>query len=244
MTSLRDELQDVQDKVDLYLSVNRFDAAEKLLHATLSDYGSLANIHNLLGVTYHRQSRFIDAIREFTKALKANPQFSEAALNLAATYCDLSRYDDAREVYATVTAQVSSRKKVPDLVLGRLANQHAQNGRLYEECTMYADAIQEYRKALTLFSRMPDVQLALAKLYYRSGQIERAQKEFEELIVSGANSPEARTWLSILNYKLGKKGQARKLWEQAQAITPNDPAAKAYARLSRDWPVDADPVFG
>jgi len=243
MTSLRDELQSVQEKVDLYLSVNRYDAAEKLLHATLSDYGSLANIHNLLGVTFHRQSRFIDAIREFTKALKANPQYSEAALNLAATYCDLSRYDDAKEVYSTVAAQVSTRKKVPDLVLGRLANQHSQNGRLYEECGMVADAIQEYRKALTLFARMPDVQLALAKLYFRSGQIERAQKEFEELIATGVNSPEARTWLGILHYKLGKKGKARKYWEQAQAIMPNDSAAKAYARLSRDWPLESDPAF-
>jgi tetratricopeptide (TPR) repeat protein len=91
---------------------------------------------------------------------------------------------------------------------------------------------------------MPDVQFSLAKLYYRSGQIDRAQKEFEDLIASGVNSPEARTWLGILNYKLGKKGQARKLWEQAQSITPNDPAAKAYARLSRDWPVESDPAFG
>lgn len=244
MTSLRDELHSVHEKVQLYLSVNRFDAAEKLLHATLMDYGSLANIHNLLGVTFHKQSRFVDAIREFSKALKANPQYTEAALNLAATYCDLSRYEEAREVYTTVASQITARKRVPDLVLGRLANQHAQNGRLYEESGMYSDAIQEYRKALSLFSRMPDVQLALAKLYFRVGQLDRAQKEYEELIAAGVNTPEARTWLGILNYKLGNKGKARRFWEQAQAITPSDPAAKAYARLSRDWPVDSDPLLG
>ena len=124
----RHELGEIFSKVDLYLNVNRFDAAEKLLKSTLSDYGPLANVHNLLGVTYHKQSKFPDAIIEFNSALKTNPEFVEAALNLAATLCDLSRYDDARNVFVRLKALVDPKKKQPNLVLGRLADRHAKNG--------------------------------------------------------------------------------------------------------------------
>jgi len=235
MASLRGELAEIQKKVGLYLSVGRFDAAEKLLKAAIADYGSIANVHNLLGVTYHKQSKFADALMEFSKAIKANPQFVEAALNLSATYCDLSRYDEAREVFSTIVSQINPRKRLPDLVLGRLANQHARNGALYEQSAMFADAIQEYRRALALFPRMPDVQIALGKLYYRAGQAERAQREFEELVRSGNDVPEANTWLGIVYYKLGRREDARRQWEKAQSLVPSDPAAKAYMKLSENW---------
>ena len=235
MSQLRTELAEIQKKVGLYLSVGRFDAAEKLLRATLADYGSLANIHNLLGVTFHKQSKFSDALKEFTKAIKANPQFVEAALNLSATYCDLSRYDEAREVFSGVVSQINPRKRLPDLVLGRLANQHARNGALYEQSGMLADAIQEYRRALALFPKMPDVQIALGKLYFRSGQTEKAQREFEDLIRGSTEIPEANTWLGIIYYKLGRREDARRQWEKAQAVQPSNPAAKAYMKLARDW---------
>jgi tetratricopeptide (TPR) repeat protein len=231
----RAELAEIKKKVDLYLSVGRFEAAEKLLKATLNDYGPLANIHNLFGVTYHRQSKFPDAIKEFQKALLANPEFIEAALNLAATLCDLSHYDEAREVFAKISSQVDPRKRQPTLVLGRLANQHASNGYAYEESGMLSDAIQEYRKALALFERMPDVKMSLAKLYVRVGQNEKARVEFEEIIKLNPNHTEAHTWLGILYYKLSRRDEAKFHWEKAQQGNPNDLSSRAYLRLSREW---------
>jgi tetratricopeptide (TPR) repeat protein len=231
----RAELNEVRKKVHLYFSVNRFDAAEKLLKASLADFGPLANLHNMLGVTYHKQSRFPEALREFNKALTSNPEFIEAALNLAATLCDLSRYDEAREVFERLAEHVGPRRKQPALVLGRLANQHATNGAAYEESGMHAEAIQEYRKALSLFDRMPDVRLALGKLYVRVGQADKAKAEFEEMIRQDPDQPAAHTWLGILLYKQGRREQARKHWEKAQQVDPNDLATRAYLKLAREW---------
>jgi tetratricopeptide (TPR) repeat protein len=231
----RAELAEIKKKVELYLSVGRFEAAEKLLKATLTDYGPLANIHNQLGVTYHKQSKFPEAIKEFQKALAANPEFIEAGLNLAATLCDLSHYDEARAVFAKLAGQVDPRKRQPNLVLGRLANQHVSNGHAYAESAMLNDAIQEYKKALSLFERMPDVKMALAKLYVRVGQHERARLEFEELIKMSPSHTEAHTWLGILYYKLGRREEARFHWEKAQQVNPNDLSSRAYLRISREW---------
>jgi tetratricopeptide (TPR) repeat protein len=234
----RADLIDVKKKVELYLSVSRFDAAEKLLKATLTDYGPLANLHNLLGLTYHRQSRFPEAIREFNRALAANPDFLEAALNLSATLCDLSRYDEARAVFAKLQQQVNPKKRQPGLVLGRLANQHVVSGQAYEESGMFGDAIQEYKKALALYERMPDVKLALAKLYVRVGQHDKAKLEFEDLVKTAPERPEAHTWLGILYYKLGRRDLAKRHWEKAQQADPNDLSARAYLKLSREWPAE------
>lgn len=244
MKPTRAEIAEIRKKVNLYLSVGRFDAAEKLLKATLTDYGPLANVHNLLGVAYHKQSKFALALKEFNRALIANPDFVEAALNLAATLCDLSRYDEAREVFAKLQAQVNPKKRQPGLVLGRLANQHATNGAAYEESGMLGDAIQEYRKALALFDRMPDVKMALAKLYVRSGQNDKARQEFEEIVKQSPDVPEAHTWLGILYYKLGRKDLAKRHWEKAQQVDPNDLSSRAYLKLARDWSAEPPTAAG
>jgi Flp pilus assembly protein TadD len=100
---------------------------------------------------------------------------------------------------------------------------------------MLPDAIQEYRRALALFPKMPDVQIALGKLYLRSGQTDKAQREFEDLTRGSTEIPEANTWLGIVYYKLGRREDARRQWEKAQTVQPSNPAAKAYMKLARDW---------
>ena len=229
----RHDLSELKKKVELYFSVQRFDAAEKLLRATLADFGPLANVHNYLGVTYHRQSRFQDAVREFRRALAINPEFIEAALNLTITLADISLYDDAQATFKQAASQASSKQRQPPLVLGRLANRHVATGEAYEECGMLNDAIQEYRKALGLYDRMPDVKLALGRLYLRLGQPERAKHEFEALVKLSPGQAEAHNWLGILNYQLGRQDQAERHWERAQESSPNDLVARAYLKIAR-----------
>ena len=236
----RAELSEIRKKVDLYLSVHRYDAAEKLLRATLADHGPLANIHNLLGVTFHQQSKFVEALKEFHKALSLNGEYVEAALNLAATLCDLSRYEEAQAIFAKLDQQVGGKKKQPGLVLGRLANHHAQSGQSYEESGMLSEAILEYRKALSLFERMPDVKLALVKLYVRTGQTDKAKQECEEIVKICPDLASGHTWLGILYYKLGRRELARKHWEKAQQLSPDDLASRAYLKLARAWPPGDD----
>ena len=239
MDPVRNELGEIKQKVELYLSLHRFDAAEKLLKSAISDFGSLASLHNLLGVSFHKQGRFADALKEFKKAVAANPDFLEGGLNLVATLCDLSHYDEARSLYAELVGRLNPRRQQPNLVLGRIANQHAENGRSYEESGMYHDAIQEYRKALSLFDKMPDVRLALAKLYLKLGQADRAKEEAEELVRTDPNFVEGHVFLGILYAKLGRKDLAKRHWETARTDDPKHPTVLAYLRLAADWPIEA-----
>jgi len=149
-----------------------------------------------------------------------------------ATLCDLSRYEEARDVFAKMQALIHQHSKQPDLVMGRLANQHAESGYLYEDSSMFADAIQEYRRALSLYSAMPDVQLRLAKLLIKTGQLEKARSELEDIVAKEPSLTDARNYLGLLYYKLGRLDLAKAQWENSQKSLPNDLTSKAYLAIS------------
>jgi tetratricopeptide (TPR) repeat protein len=232
----RQEIAETQKNAQLYLRLGRFDAAEKLLKATLSELGSVSNVHNLLGLTYYKQSKFAEAIVEFNRALSANPEFVEAGLNLAATLCDVSRYEDAAAIFAQLQARITHRKKLPPLILGRIANLHVESGRAYEDCSMYSDAVQEYRRALSLFDRMSDVRLRLSRLYVKLGQMDKAHRELEQLIKLDPENSEAHTLLGLIYFKLQKLDFAKVHWREAQKIDPFDSASRGLLALVGESP--------
>jgi tetratricopeptide (TPR) repeat protein len=229
----RIELNEIKKKVDLYLSLHRFDAAEKLLKAAVSDHGPLANLCNMSGVTLHKQGQFPEAIKEFRRALDRNPDFVEAGLNLVATLCDLSQYEEARNLYSTLIKRVNTRRGLPNLVLGRIANLHAENGRAYEESGLLQDAIQEYRRALSLREDMVDVRLNLARAFLRVGQNEKSKQELEELVRLKQDSAEGHLWLGIVYAKLGDFDRAKSHWETARQLNPRNVSAGAFLKIAQ-----------
>lgn len=227
----RQEVMETQKTAQLYLRLGRYDAAEKLLKATLSELGPVANVHNLLGLTYHKQSKFAEAIVEFNRGLVANPDFVEAGLNLAATLCEVSRYEDAAAIFAQLQSRITHRKRMPPLILGRIANLHVESGRAYEDCGMYTDAVQEYRRAISLFDRMSDVRLRLAKLYMKLGQNDKAHRELEQLIKLDPQNSESHTLLGLVFYMMQKLDFARVHWQEAQKLDPFDSAARGFLAI-------------
>lgn len=230
MSNLRSELASVQQKVTLYINVGRFDAAEKLIKATIAKNGSLANLHNLLGVCYQKQSRFAEAIREFKKALKINSNFTEASLNLAVVLCDVGQYVEGKSAFEAALTHVKPGQKVPDLILGRIANTHASAGKSYEQAAMLQEAIAEYKKALTIYPKMPDVRMDLGRLYLKTGNTDKALQEFTEILDGEPQHHQGLVWAGIAKFKTGNVDDARQLWRQAQRISPADPAARALIK--------------
>lgn len=232
----RSELEAIKEKVELFLQVHRYEAAEKLLKSTLAAHGPLANLHNLLGLTYHKQSRFIDAIEQFEIAKKENPNFTEATLNLTATLCDLSRYEEARDIYSSLHTPSATNQRQPKMVLGRIANMHATLAQTYEDCNMLPEAIQEYTKALTLYHDMPDILLQSAKLLIKAGHLPKAQARLEELVKNDPTHNDARTLLGLVYYKEGRLDLARDQWAIAQQSNPNHASSRSFLQAAQGLP--------
>lgn len=227
----RNDMNEIKQKVYFYLEVHRFEAAEKLLKTNLVALGPLANLHNLLGVTYHKQSRFPEAIEQFQLALKSNPAFIEAGLNLTITLCDLSHYEQASAAFKSISRYNDERKKIPQLLVGRLADQHAQNGHSYLAANLFEEAIEEYEKALTLYQPMLDVQLQLVRAYLKSNYLEKARKELEGILRIAPDMCEALILLGLVYYRMERADMAKKSWLSAYDKHPHDIFARSYAQL-------------
>ena len=233
MATLRDRLRNIEEKVELYLNIKRFDAAEKLLKTSLHDYGELANLYNLLGTTYQRQSKFEDAISCFKQAAKLNPRFIEATLNLALSYCDLGMYPEANRAYQSAKKEVddSDKPQLSSLLAGRIANLHNQTAKAYEDADLYEQAASEYKKALSIFPSMPEIYLKLAQIYYyelSDAEISRQfLRNYEKRFPA---SVELHAFLGLIAYEEGHLEQAKAHWYKATQIDPKHPLPRSYLR--------------
>ncbi|MBF0440492.1 MAG: tetratricopeptide repeat protein [Oligoflexales bacterium] len=231
MKHLRSKIREIHEKIRLYQNVGRFDSAEKLAKSSLKDFGPLANVIHLLGITYHKQSRFPEAIFQFKSAIHINSEFIESSLCLAVTLCDLGQYEEGLEIFEKTIKQKLSEKRIPSLILGRLANLHAKTGKAYEEIGLFAEAISEYNRSLILLPRMSDVRLALAKLYIKTDQLAKATKELREILNLTDTISETRTLLGMILYKSGQKNEAQNQWIKALQMNPDDLTARIYSRM-------------
>src|SRR5262245_48397975 len=103
-----------------------YDAAEQVLSEIVKEHRGFADVFNMLGVIRHDRGRLEEAREAFENALRLNPGYTEAALNLSVTYNDLGLYRQAREVYVRVIQRTRAAPRSLDpFVKGKLANMHA-----------------------------------------------------------------------------------------------------------------------
>lgn len=226
--------EELRAKVRLYLEVSRFDIAEKLVRQSIEDEGDLAHLHHLLGLVFHKQSRFPEALQCFRTAVRINPSYIEASLNLVVTLCDLSQYEDALRIFQDLKQHNDFQLQVPRLVLGRIASLHTQSGHGYSEAGMMPEAIQEYRKAITIFPRLTEARLSLARLYMRSKEPHKAKKELDDILKLQPTEPEAHVLLGLVHESLGERSLAKDSWTRARQSAPGHPAAKILLDLTRN----------
>src|SRR5262245_3858324 len=111
-----------------------YEKAEQMLRLVLDEEDRFADVHDMLGVIAHSRGNFIQAERHFERALQINPNYTEAALNLAVTYNDRGKYEKAREVYARIKGSPTGNANTLDpFARGKLANMHADLGQAYAD---------------------------------------------------------------------------------------------------------------
>lgn len=219
-------------KVKVYLEAHRFDAAEKLVKSGLDDTDDAAHLWHLLGLVYHKQSKFVDAVSAFRQAIKINPTFIEASLNLAVTLCDLSHYDEAFRIFEELKRQNDFKRQLPRLVLGRISNLHVKAAQCYDEVGMFAEAVQEYRRALTLFPQLTAARIALARLYLKANEAQKAKSEIEESLRQTGEDADALALLGMIEHSLGNLTGAQDAWTRAQRLSPEDPSSGILLNIS------------
>jgi tetratricopeptide (TPR) repeat protein len=147
----------------------------------------------------------------FEQALQVNPNYTEAALNLAVTYNDLGKYDQAREVYARAIA--NTRKEPGNMDPFARGNQEAE---------------REYRKALELCPTFIDIRTKLGGILRDLGDKESAVAEYKIVKQQQPRFLPARIHLGVTLYSLGRNDEARREWEAVLAEEPGNKSCRMY----------------
>ena len=228
------QVAEISSRIMLYLSVGRYEAAEKLLDEQIQQnpyhHGEL---FNLLGFVFHKQSQFSKALNCFEKAWQSDPSFVEARLNYAVTLCDLGHYPKAQATMKEAGEYADLQLSQTHLTLQRLAQSHEELGDDYQKCGMELRAQNEYQKSLGLCKDNPQVRIKLARIFIRAHNYERAQKELEATLTDPEFGEEARCWLGILSLQQGDRDQTLSHWQSYEK--PRSRLLQAYLSLALHW---------
>jgi tetratricopeptide (TPR) repeat protein len=212
-----------------------YDEALELLETLAVEAPFFADVFNKLGVIYHQGGAFGKATRAFEKSLELNPRYTEASLNLAVTYNNLGRYDDASETFekAARFAQ-GSQGALDPFIKGKLANQHADLADIYFDLSLYDEAIEEYRKAVALGRKFADLNTKLAIAYRERGDFDKALEQFQESLKSNASYIPAYLHLGVTYYMNGMLDKAVEVWQSALKADPDAKEVKVYLEFIKD----------
>ena len=218
-----------------HYNANEYERAEPFLAEAASARPSFPDLYNMLGVVYHAQGRFSDAETAFETALRLNPRYTEAALNLSVTYNDRGKYDLAREVYTkAVAASVGQPNALDRFARGKLANMHADLGAAYTGLAMFDEAVREYAKALDLCPDFADLRVRLGNVYRDMGVHHAAIAEFEHAKRIRPDFMPARIHLGVTLFSLGRPEAALAEWRAVIARDPQNKSAQLYIRMVTD----------
>ena len=209
-----------------------FPRAERLLREAVDGGAGYADIFHTLGLVHHQWGDFDQAIECFEKGLAVNPAYTEALLSLSITLNELGRYEEAKEAYRRANASIAPPAKETDaqgnLFRGKIANLHSELAELYMALGQHADAIREYRQALTVAPGFPDLRIRLAAALREAGRLEDALVETGQVVVEHPGNIAALTQQGIVNFMLGRKNDARRDWESALFRDPLNKLVQLY----------------
>lgn len=204
-----------------------YTAAESFLLRAVEQRTDYANVYNMLGVIAGLRGAREEALGFFRRALAVNPRYREARLNLAITLTEAGASGDALEEAGRLQADESEDAGRLGLdTRGKLANAHADLGRMYHALGMYVEAVGEYDKALALCPDFPDIHHRRAASCRALGDHAGAEASLARAVELHPRYVEAYVNLGRLYRQIGAHDKAIAAWTRALEIDPDHSLAR------------------
>ena len=235
-------MDNIQELVQLgknFFESKEYSKAERYFKQVLRFNKRYADIHNMLGIINHIEGKFNSAIDSFKEAIKINPKYTEALLNLAVLYNDLGEYKEAKKIYSALQKNPQGKKQekeIEPVLKGKLSNMHADIGDVYRSLGLYDFAAEEYNKGLLLNPDYIDIRTKLGTVLRESGQPAESVKELKTVLKNDPKYAHARIQLGVTYYSQKKFNEAKKEWGTVLKQDPTNESAKMYIRLGNAVP--------
>lgn len=220
MLNHKDEIEEHRENALKAMEENNYKKAIKYFKKILVIEPSLANIRNLLGLSYLNNKDLKNALNQFTRIVKENPDNASYLFNLAMTYKEKGHNDKA-EKYLKKSYEIDNIN--PDTVL-ELSHIYYDQGNTEKAINLLREAIEadgvvDFQDFIFFFS--------IVELHIASGNIDQAEKvlnEIEDIL------PEDQDSRSYVGWKFGKL-----------AVTLFDLKAYDLAEKVSSWALKFDP---
>ena len=229
-----ERLKQILAKGKEHYEKREFEESEPYLREVAETLPDYADVQNMLGVAQFQQGKKERAQRSFERALRVNPRYTEAALNLAVVYNELGKYEQGLNLHQSVLeASCQEGQQIDPFAKGKLANMHADLARAYEEVQLFAQATEQYRQALELCPDFADLRTRLGHALREQNDLAGAEKEYAEAMKVNPNYMPARVYWGLTRYGQGHRDEAVAIWEEVMRTDPNNRLAHTSLRMAK-----------
>ncbi|MBI3990131.1 MAG: tetratricopeptide repeat protein [candidate division NC10 bacterium] len=231
---MRPEIRELLRKATASFEAGSYDEAEQILLEVIQRTPLYANIYNMLGFIYSQQNSPEKAVEFFRKALTVNPNYTEARLNLVITLAEMGAYELASLEYGKAKQREEGGGfSLSQGVRNRLANAHADLGKVYHELGLYDEAVQEFQKALRFCPTFADILCRLGVSLREKGAYEEAATAFYRALEINPRYVDVYAHLGLTYLKQGMMESAIHALERALELDADHSLAKVYLRLAK-----------
>lgn len=187
-----------------------------------------AEVHNFLGIAYHRVGHLDSSITEYKKAVELDPNYHQALNNtgyvyfLKGDYQDALKYfDKALEVNPSYEQAKLNRQKCIEIMEGDLKISAFELFENAESLDSLQLKIQNYRKALAIDSNYVDAWNNLGVTYHYYGYIDSAVFCLEKALSINPEHPQVNNNIAFLLDNTGDHKAAVYYYQKAILAKPD-----------------------
>jgi protein O-mannosyl-transferase len=211
--------QALRDRGQLDEALTLYARALPLAPGGSSNYEAV--IQNSMGLVLTRKGSTDEAVGHFARAVRLNPRFVEAKINLANALASAGRFDEAIPHYRATLDLEAELTEARVGLGGALLSQGKP-----------ADAAREFLEALRLDGDLPEAHNGLGAALSAQGQNERAMQQFNEALRLKPDLASAHFNIAVLLIRQGRIAEGRRELQAALAIDSSYlPARQLLARI-------------
>lgn len=179
-------------------------------------------LQNYLGIVYFRKKKLDISEQKYLRAIALKPDYSDARNNLAVTYLEMRRWDDAIYQLKLVTEDIFYQNQSVAGINLALAYSHKGE---------FTKSLAILRPLAAAYPLDPMIRYNIGRIYYATDKIDLAIPEYKKATELYSDYMQAYFSLGQANMKRGNKKEASQNFKEVIRIAPDS----EMAQLSREY---------